>query len=88
MSEYVLIKRGAYYREGAKGYTDSLAEAGLFDRAEACKRLEKVSGVTMKHVDSLLGEIDYERKLLHAKLAALDAAERNVLGLRVNAGQD
>jgi len=66
------------------GYTSSLAEAGLYNKSDAIERTTNAEGVTMKHVDSLLIDIDYERKLLRAKLAGLDAAERNVLGLHAD----
>lgn len=82
MSQFVLTKRGAYYREGARGYTDSLAEAGLFDINEAVERTSNVEGVTMVHVDTLIAEIDRERRGLEKKMADLDRAERNILGLR------
>lgn len=82
MSQYVLIKRAAYYRDGARGYTTSLSEAGLFDKAAAIERTKNVEGVTMKHVDELLAEIDKERASIKEKLALLDKAERNILGLR------
>ena len=89
MSQYVLIKRGLYYRPKARGYTEHLSEAGMFDKAEALKRASSVSaqtdGVHMKHVDTLLSEIDKERCELSLKLTRLDAAERHILGLRVEA---
>ena len=84
MSQFVLMKRGAYYREGSRGYTDSLAEAGLFDMSQAVERTSNVSGVTMVSVDVLIADIDKERRVLEMKMAALDQAERNILGLRVS----
>jgi len=84
MSQYVLKKRGQYYREEAKGYTYSLAEAGIFDMSQAVTRTEKAEGVEMIHVDAVIADIDRERSILEQKMAALDKAERNILGLRVN----
>ena len=79
---YYLIKNGMYYRDKACGYTSSLLEAGLFDKAEAILRSE-IPGVTMKHTDDMLAEIDRERAALKARLDLLDKHERHALELRV-----
>ncbi|WP_226552931.1 hypothetical protein [Celeribacter naphthalenivorans] len=49
---FVLIKGGYFYRPGAKGYTASTAEAGLFTKADATAHVEASHGaVTIKHID-------------------------------------
>lgn len=54
----------------------------MFDIAAAIERTENVEGITMKHVDELLTEIDKERASIKEKLYLLDKAELNILGLR------
>lgn len=84
MNEYLLMKRGLYYRPDAHGYTDSVFEAGLYSRADALERCEKSDGVTMKRITDLLPEIDGERTQMRARLDELDQLERFALGLKVN----
>ncbi len=83
MTQYILIKRGMYYRPEAKGYTRSFLDAGLFDTAEAMSRA-RVPGVLMKSIDQCLADIDGERRTIRQRLDALDKHERHVLGLRVD----
>ena len=79
---YYLIKNGLFYRDKAHGYTSSLLEAGLFDKAEAMSRAD-IPGVTMKHTDEMLTEIDRERAALKARLELLDKHERHALEMRI-----
>lgn len=80
-NEFVLIKRGLYYRPDARGYTRSLAEAGIYNRVKADCHCQ-VPGVTKKRLVDLLTEIDTERGQLQARLDELDKFERHALGLR------
>ena len=82
MGEYLLMKRGYYYRPNAQGYTSSIFDAGLYSRQEAVERCEHSSGVTMKRLLDYLPEIDDERKRIKARLDELDRLERMALGLR------
>lgn len=82
MTEYLLMKRGLYYRPKAEGYTSSLLFAGLYSAEEAAERCEKSTGVTKKRLIDTLDEIDKERKQLQARMDELDQFERNALGLR------
>lgn len=83
MTQYILIKRGMYYRPEAKGYTRSFLDAGLFNTDEALSRA-RVPGVLMKSIDQCLADIDGERRTIRQRLDALDKHERHVLGLRVD----
>jgi hypothetical protein len=78
--EYVLIKRGLYYRPDAHGYTRSLAEAGIYNGVKADCHCQ-VPGVTKKRLIDLLKEIDAEREAINTRLAELDKFERRALGL-------
>jgi hypothetical protein len=82
MTEYILMKRGLYYRPNAQGYTPTLLHAGIYSAEEAAERCEKSAGVTKKRLIDTLAEIDLERKDLHARLGELDRFERKALGLR------
>lgn len=44
--EYVLVKRGLYYRPQAMGYTGVLDDAGRYPEAEAMGHVDHASGVT------------------------------------------
>lgn len=39
--EYVLLKRGLYWRPGSFGYTESILEAGLFSEEESAQAVER-----------------------------------------------
>jgi hypothetical protein len=82
MTEYLLMKRGYYYRPKAQGYTSSLLEAGLYSAEESLERCEKSDGVTRRRLIDALDDIDAERQKLRARLDELDDIERRALGLR------
>lgn len=55
MSEqFLLKKRGYFYRPNARGYTADVAEAGLYDRKEAEERARMSPGVTMHPVSEFI----------------------------------
>lgn len=82
MTEYLLMKRGLYYRPNAQGYTSELLEAGFYSASESASRCEGVPGVTRLRLDHALDNIDAERTKLKARMAELDQFERKALGLR------
>lgn len=80
-TDFVLMKRGLYYRPNGHGYTSALAEAGIFNRNQADAHCQ-VPGVTKKSLNAMLDEIDSEREALQGRLAELDNIERRALGLK------
>jgi hypothetical protein len=50
----VIRKRGYFYRPGWAGYTDSIAEAGSYDRAEAERHAADAEGVTVHEISEFL----------------------------------
>jgi hypothetical protein len=80
--QYILMKRGLYYRPDAAGYASSLLDAGLYSRSEATKRCAQAPDVTMKRLIETIDAIDVERAELKGRLALLDKFERKALGLR------
>lgn len=80
--DYVLIKRGLYYRPKAQGYTSSLLDAGLYSDEESRERCEGSDGVTRKRLIDVVDDIDAERNKLAERIAVLDQLRKSALGLR------
>jgi hypothetical protein len=47
----LLMKGGYYYRPKMRGYTASMAEAGLYDLAEAEKHVANTEGVSIVRLE-------------------------------------
>lgn len=79
--EYLLIKRGLFYRPDAHGYTASLADAGIYT-LEHANKLSATPGVTKLRLVDALDALDQERRDIAKRLEDLAKFERRALGLR------
>ena len=69
--EYFLQRRGAWFRSGARGYTDDISRAGKFDAKTARSYLNSVEGMTVIPVSSMRDDLWKEMRSLLARAAAL-----------------
>lgn len=72
---YLIRRHGAYFREGAHGYTNELAAAGMFSGADARRYLE-VEGLSVVPLASLRRKIAAEAQTMEGAAAALRRLEQ------------
>lgn len=64
---YYLIKRGAYYRQNSRGYTD-FVDAGFFDKKRALSELTSCEDITIDRVN-----VNVRNDLTRTKIKELEA---------------
>lgn len=72
MDMWLVKKCGAYYREGAMGYTDAIESAGIFTHDQASGHIKNCPGVSMVRLDHALGILTRRRDELTAEVSRLD----------------